>query len=125
MLEDNETFDRAAFFADWIKALRSNEYQQTQRQLYYRDAYCCLGIACHLAGLAYEMFRGARYYIFKETENAVTLPMAFAARLDIDTNGKFFIDPLGCSLTTLNDNSFTFAQIADVIEYVERYQLWT
>lgn len=33
----------------WIAALRSGEYQQTQKTLKDANGYCCLGVLCHIA----------------------------------------------------------------------------
>lgn len=39
------------FKEKWLKALRSGEYKQGQSELYNgEDKYCCLGVACDVAG---------------------------------------------------------------------------
>lgn len=46
------------FATKWIEALRSGEYGQTVRELTNgNDDYCCLGVACKIAGYSdMEMF---------------------------------------------------------------------
>jgi hypothetical protein len=36
--------------AEWLKALRSGEYQQARGKLYDGTGYCCLGVLCKVAG---------------------------------------------------------------------------
>lgn len=38
------------FKTKWLKALRSGEYKQGRGQLCIQDRYCCLGVACVIAG---------------------------------------------------------------------------
>ena len=35
----------------WLEALESGEYAQTQAALRRNDSYCCLGVACDVSGL--------------------------------------------------------------------------
>lgn len=39
------------FKRDWVKALRSGKYKQGQRTLLRDNKYCCLGVACVVAGV--------------------------------------------------------------------------
>lgn len=32
----------------WVEALRSGEYQQSQKVLHNNQGYCCLGVACEV-----------------------------------------------------------------------------
>ena len=36
--------------ADWVKALRSGEYEQYRGSLYYDQQLCCLGVLWHISG---------------------------------------------------------------------------
>lgn len=38
------------FKAKWIAALRSGEYKQGKFYLEHNGGYCCLGVACKIAG---------------------------------------------------------------------------
>lgn len=52
----------------WVKALRSGEYKQARETLQVGNAYCCLGVLCHVAGIeipieandldSFETYRG-------------------------------------------------------------------
>jgi hypothetical protein len=48
--------DVDSFLDDWVKALRSGDYQQAVGHLFDDDAYCCLGVACEVIGLPWESF---------------------------------------------------------------------
>jgi hypothetical protein len=80
----------------WANALRSGEYKQTQGSLHNNGAFCCLGVACVVAGAAPDIL--------------------------FDLDEKFQIDT-GISIhdagdfVDLNDGAgLTFSQIADEIE---------
>jgi len=40
------------FKAKWLKALRSGDYKQTKGELVSDGRYCCLGVACKVAGFS-------------------------------------------------------------------------
>jgi len=44
---------------DWLKVLRSGEYEQCSRELRneYETSYCCLGVSCKVKGLKNVMTR--------------------------------------------------------------------
>jgi hypothetical protein len=109
---------------DWLAALRSGKYKQGKIRLRYGDNYCCLGIACEVAGMepiisgivddepiySYEgrtfflMEKVMKYYGFK-------------------TSCGGFIDAGNCnqSLSLYNDDGgYNFVQIAQIAErYME------
>jgi hypothetical protein len=91
--------------AKWVEALRSGEYRQARRRLRLDDSagpsYCCLGVLCELAGVAY-------------------IP-AFSYLPDPVAESAGVIRGVQMTLADLNDGSpidrpHTFAQIADYIE---------
>lgn len=49
----------ADFKKKWVEALRSGEYKQGSNRLYsyYDNSYCCLGVACRIAGYSEEDVR--------------------------------------------------------------------
>jgi hypothetical protein len=87
----------------WVAALRSGEYPQGPAQLYSAETggYCCLGVACMVAGYDNQELRG-KSYIPAEFENVPT----FIRGLTITAN----------NLSSMNDNFHSFDEIADFIE---------
>lgn len=43
---------------DWVRALRSGEYEQGRKRLKSGNNYCCLGVLCKVAGLQIETEHG-------------------------------------------------------------------
>lgn len=89
----------AAFKAKWVKALRSGKFEQTDGTLKDKDGYCCLGVACHLLGIADRALE-------KTTEGY----------------GQTWLAPQGFSLeasetlASMNDDGKSFRAIASYIE---------
>jgi len=113
----------------WVKALRSDEYKQTKGSLRNADGFCCLGVLCDLVkdevgidwaeadpwGVTYfgdmASVLPARVYILAELRTGspkVKKPDGFKGR------GSEGLDT--STLADLNDNGYTFEQIADIIE---------
>lgn len=110
--------------AKWIEALRSGKYNQAREILYNGEGYCCLGILCDISGLG--KWTEDREYIntFGDDSSLTTLPefvftaMGFYESNPIPLQGmNLDIRKGDGSLAELNDNGFTFSQIADIIEY--------
>lgn len=110
----------------WIEALESGEYKQTKNFLYDGVGYCCLGVACKVAG---REFTQVNDYWKIDGEGAL-LPYDVMDELGLyENNGldenHYDIRPgvesgevplLYDSLTTLNDlGGHDFKQIAQVI----------
>ena len=94
--------------AEWIAALRSGAYKQGRDSLKRGDRFCCLGVACDLAGFNWRRLPPAQ--------------RAVAAFRDIDASGALNRS-LGVDgdvthrLAIMNDyDKKTFAEIADYIE---------
>lgn len=124
--------------ARWVEALRSGKFRQAQNRLRLGNAYCCLGVACVLAGIEAETHSEA-YGLYLFDDEYLTLPdraqewlgvQAASPRIDfgdvdrLGTQGHHPDSELaGCyvswphELSALNDGGFTFNQIADLIEY--------
>lgn len=93
--------------ADWVKALRSGEFEQARELLTDGKGYCCLGVLCKVAGL--QLSGG----------NAVIGPSGNPAGYTPITQllgGVPYYD-----LSERNDgnsdyHSHTFAELADYIE---------
>lgn len=112
----------------WVAALRSGEYQQTNGTLRRDNAFCCLGVLCDIAPNMEWSEEGARYIgEHVAPDKKVTSPVLLPYGVSYETFGWGLRDPVleivcqegqkYCSLAELNDQGFTFEQIADLIEY--------
>lgn len=114
----------AHFAKKWVEALRSGKYKQGQEMLmrYNEGGYCCLGLACEIAGIKIES--GYAYSfpfdLLKKKEISIdSLPAilqedcfgTYKADLSVEEQVNF-----NCKLAKLNDTGHTFQQIADWIE---------
>lgn len=108
---------------DWIMALRSGKYNQVQKVLANENGFCCLGIACVVAGNEKVYAHDIGCYFFYDEEDC--LKQCGMPNDVIKYYG--FIDEIGSSnlsqnqekrsLVYLNDKeNFTFEQIADHVE---------
>ena len=108
----------------WVDALRSGEYTQTKTHLQDSKGYCCLGVACDLAVKAGIISPGISvpgddkvvyadkgnkgvpevYVLTNKVRDWLGLDTVNGAWNDIDT------------LSAMNDQGYTFEQIADQIE---------
>lgn len=124
----------------WIEALRSGNYEQGHAALHTliggKHAYCCLGVACEIAGVptGEGKFRVAAQSVAGEDTqlfwygasgtdaNEQVLPLDAMAWLGLRTCNPTIAFPEGHphypgrSVATLNDEGETFAYIADAIE---------
>lgn len=116
----------------WLDALRSGEYTQGKRMLRQdNNAFCCLGVLCDLhakeTGHMWDDFSkhliGNERIKYSYCHDAVRLPDEVMDWAGLDsTCGELQREiPMesgtDCNcLTGLNDDGFTFVQIADVIE---------
>jgi hypothetical protein len=116
----------------WAKDLRENPDKQARGALFTGEGYCCLGRLCLVLGYTFEARDNGgetRYYVPGTTTFAI-LPTSVADEAGLQgDNGPLppeayqerkgavrYKDDKHESLTSLNDNGFTFAEIADVIE---------
>lgn len=91
----------------WVAALRSGAYEQGQERLKRGSAYCCLGVACVVAGV--KKIHGN---------------MTFIPHKDHDDDGAFNLvpDSIRCESRTssklagMNDDGCSFGEIADWID---------
>lgn len=122
---------------DFIGALRSGEYRQTSDQLGFCDggkkSYCCEGIAVERYGeqLGYVVGWENNDLVLNEMFEYAQDSFWHAVGLGIANNGSMsdfaFVLPEGQTVRNtgavseaymaLNDDGFTFAQIADLIEW--------
>lgn len=117
------------FITEWVKALRSDEYQKGTGYLRVNAddgvaRFCCLGVLCEVAGLQTMGDNGTPVYVDDLGSSSNTrLPYGFAEYLGIHEAGKLReeISPtrnrIFDSLIDINDEAgLTFAEIADIIE---------
>ena len=88
---------------DWLEALRSGKYAQTRYTLRDDAGYCCLGVACEVAGLRGRRVNGTWCY----RGAARVLPS------DVLQVENFEVELL---LARMNDAGRSFKQIADEVE---------
>jgi hypothetical protein len=131
---------------EWVKALRSGKFFQATGALSTGGGYCCLGVLCEIAvekGVVTKKPSidrpGLQHYGDPKWGSASVLPKAVKAWSGIDdqlglidhravSEDELRSRPASArvraqkrlmgllSLAELNDNGFTFAEIADIIE---------
>lgn len=114
--------DKAYKLAD---ALESGKYKQGLVSLRSQDGYCCLGVACEVAGLKGVYNSLSKNYCFGEESYGLLKPDIFK-QVGIHTNLGNFNRPIKCkkkgikltnfnNLAKLNDAGFSFKFIAKII----------
>lgn len=104
----------------WIDALRSGTYAQGKGQLRNDNKFCCLGVLCDLhAKATSNTWHCDEDYL----QGHSLLPNAVADWANISEDARVHtggntcnIGTAGYTLSSLNDNGSTFAEIADFIE---------
>lgn len=133
---------------EWTAALRSGKYPKgTSTCRSKDDKFCCLGIKNELEPGVHKLLIEGRYYysmfpfevdkpVDEYTCTSAVLLQETAKRLNIDVWAYFRLRkayrdwPAGYAsgLTTINDSDngrkYTFNDIADLIEEIERQQAW-
>lgn len=134
--------------SEWAEALRSDEFNQATEKLKRGDAYCCLGVLCKLGEAEFNQNGSVCFkYPDGESghSNASILgatsvsleaalvdfePLTLRDSWKISRLGTLPIYVLGPGpdgrkvggvqfvLSLLNDEGFTFSEIADVIEHI-------
>lgn len=120
---------RADVKARWLEALRSTDYGQTTGELRNSmGGFCCLGVLCDVAAKSGvgrwrgDEFKASYAGQSQGSEGVLPDPVAHWAGMGwtTDTGGIEALKGLqkeSVELADLNDSGFTFAQIADVIDY--------
>jgi len=110
--------------ARWADALRGGDFKQGQNALRSKDdEYCCLGVLCELyrldqqGGKWTEDARDGGYMLFNE-EPCVPPDevMKWAGLENYTRDVHFEHKAVDVSLSRLNDDGTTFAELADIIE---------
>ena len=94
------------FKEKWVIALRSGLFDQTRNRLADQSGYCCLGVACLIAGIPEKNLKGTG--LPNGIYNKKQLPKFFYS----DANASIIT-----TLTRMNDaDGNSFEEIADYIE---------
>ena len=96
----------------WIRALRSGKYSQSEGDLQNTKGYCCLGVACKVLIPENKQIKDKK----NRLEGALPAGQPFAPDWlkAINTDVK---DQTGRSLSFQNDGKYmSFQQIADLLE---------
>lgn len=100
---------KRSFAMKWADALESGKYPQTTGVLKNGDGYCCLGVACLLAGKEFDGDDSTGWHI---SQHMCTLPESVEAHLGMNSEvGKY----PGGVLADLNDSGSSFKEIAAII----------
>ncbi len=107
-----------------VAALRSGKYAQTQKRLRQGTGFCCLGVACDVLGNGrwVNNFTSAEWeYVDSYSSDRqlgcdVRLRLEWTNRLGRLTDQVRDRDGERQYLSGLNDDGFTFDQIADIVE---------
>ena len=130
-LNKDVPFELGHFQTKWLEALESGNYKQADGELWSKpgDAYCCLGVAAKLAGLAWVETENHYGFAFGSGGNQDVangfLPNGFAETIGLrGIRGEFAQairpNPIACvaNLSELNDHmKWPFAQIAAYIRH--------
>lgn len=105
-----------AFKKKWVDALLSGEYKQGEGDLLHVGKYCCLGVACVVAGVRkHDMLNKGLIYTYEEYSEKVP------AILRVEATEAMYIyrSTVPGALADLNDSEVPFEVIAGVInEYL-------
>ena len=107
---------------EWIRRLRSGEILQGNGVLCQDGRYCCLGVLSEIAceiGMAGSItdHEKTKIFIANDGEKQYTYLMDSVVNLVglLDNMGSQIGDRINC-LSRLNDNGYTFTEIADLLE---------
>lgn len=99
----------------WIEAIRSGEYSQAKNYLRTEGGYCCLGVAVKVISGREPKIRGTGQLlgVYSSVRKALKLRGSSGELVSYIETGDW---TRADSLAKLNDDGWTFDQIADYIE---------
>lgn len=100
----------------WVDALRSGDYKQTNGRLRDNNGFCCLGVGCEIFDVRKECFMPEEIWKYGNENSVEVAPIELINALSLHDNIGTIHGPFPNDLANLNDNGFTFAEIADFIE---------
>jgi len=92
----------------WLTALRSGEYRQTDSYLHKGNGFCCLGVLADICGAGWEQ------YDFDISEGIFHIKGTEETAIYRGPNGE--LSDEAETLAEMNDNGSGFGEIADYIE---------
>lgn len=109
----------------WVATLRSGKFPQGRGALAKADdnTHCCLGVLCEIVPgvekVEREDLSGISIFKLEGDEDSMYLPESVSNAAGLNGSGNpIILLPTGStSLANLNDEGFTFKQIADIIDY--------
>jgi hypothetical protein len=113
--KEEQKKNRAALVA----ALRSGEHAQIRDRLSDGVGFCCLGLACLISGLGRYLRHedSFGFFIDKGLAGVTYLPEEVSDYFGFSNHcGTFKRNGELTNLASLNDDGFTFEQLADIIE---------
>jgi hypothetical protein len=114
---DDDMRNKFEIGTEWVDALRSGDYKQTQETLRSGDSFCCLGVLCDISKIG--TWTDFDTYLLDEFDEDLETRIELEQELD-NTELSDFLVSIGLEenkLIKLNDDSgYSFKQIADVIE---------
>lgn len=136
-LEADLEYIRDQLQEEWVEALLSGEYEQTQHALHNDEGFCCLGVGCETVlefgiDVPVSFREDVRHYLYDDNSNL--LPQSVQMLLGLRTiDGEFIIDSeeilkiietvdvypnIGdqAQLANLNDLGLCFEDIARIIQ---------
>lgn len=113
------------FAHKWADALESGKFSQTKGTLFDGEGYCCLGVACVLAGKKFESDDGGHFYFIKGDSTSAVLPEDVMEEIGMNNPSGHIQgkknpfakagDVSDFELTTINDEGVSFKEIAKII----------
>lgn len=112
----------------WVKALRSGKYKQGTGVLHRTDdRFCCLGVLCEVAikqgvQLSTKIDEDLGFYYYDDADAVLPEKVQKWAELEVANPDVYIRQPpysfgnVLTSLAELNDDRFSFEEIAKVIE---------
>ncbi len=111
----------------WLQELERTSVKQGKHYLCKDESYCCLGIACEVSAMTFEISTGVKFYSspFSAKAEARLLPDTLIELLGLhgkcgqtkSNEALAVVEGINyTSVTELNDSGyFTFAEIAGII----------
>lgn len=98
----------------WSSELRSGKYSQTRNTMHNASGYCCLGVACDVF-MEKDKIHRVNGFIYGGIPTKQ--PFAFIPDWLKGVNNDFG-DKTNRKLSNLNDDGYSFDEIADLLELV-------
>lgn len=109
--------------AKWVAALRSGEYQQSQRALKTENGYCCLGVLCDVVRKEqdegeWKENEGKQFFVIADVSDYSLPPMPVMHLVDLQTDDpRITLNGETNDISLWNDDyGITFTELADAIE---------